>query len=276
MKDCHAKNARTGQRERSHPDCGSWFFPKDHEKGNSEHPHNRMLMHRDKCDHGRGGGWMGEEWGSCFQCRGGDRKLGWFVLEEVEASRERTHKFSNSGMMCQGFGRTRVCFFRRVQSESRPSQMILLHFLSLSFWWERRVVLVQTEVEGLKWSSLIRLHQRSGFFLAISMRWLWKWKFVRNSAEVRHSHSEQATHSHNTQSLSSFVLHLPKLGSDFCVRVCLRVGVCVCSTFLLHSLPFSALSLQVDVRPCNPLWCVSQCEGLQGSQRAAMLHSTLY
>lgn len=87
------------------------FSPEDHGKGDSEHPHNRMLMHRDNCDHGSGGGWMGRgggQQGWCFQCRGEEVRqktgFGWFGLEEVGASRERTHEVSNSGMMCRGFG----------------------------------------------------------------------------------------------------------------------------------------------------------------------------
>lgn len=91
VKECHAKNAWGGRKEGSHLDCGSWFFPEDHGKGNSEHPHNRMLMHRDKCDHGRMGGGSG---GYVFSAGEEVRQkigFGWFVMEEVGASRERTH-----------------------------------------------------------------------------------------------------------------------------------------------------------------------------------------
>lgn len=141
VKECRRENAWGGQREGSHLDCGSWFFPEDHGKGNSEHPHNRMLMHSDKCDHGSGGGWMGGQWGLCFQCRGGGETENWVWLICFWGGRgvegENTLEVSNSGMMCWGFRTTRACFFGPVQSESRPPPMILLHFPSLSFWWER-------------------------------------------------------------------------------------------------------------------------------------------
>lgn len=66
----------------------------------------------------------------------------------------------------------------------------------------------------------------------------------------------------------------------FCI--CQRqdgISVCWCAVPIsppFLPLPSPPLSSQVDVRPCNLLWCVIHCDGLQGSQRAAMPHHTVW
>lgn len=130
-------------------------FPVDHGKGNSEHPHNGMLIHCDNCDHGGGGGWMGRRGGYVFVAEGGGETENWvwlivlrrgqsvgFLAHMTSRRRGRTHKVSNLQIMCQSFVRTNMYSFRLAWSACGSSWLVLLYLPATSVWG---FFLVQTE-----------------------------------------------------------------------------------------------------------------------------------